>query len=124
MSDPVPPPAASPSPGYSGHDGGKTPASFLVTTTYVKAKLLETEKHIAQVADHAAREAARQEHNGKPRIPPFLTPYFFLGFLLSGAITSVVVGDPDSPKWVLKAAAIGTMFFGGALGIGPGWRRK
>lgn len=64
-----------------------------------------------------------QSPTGKPVISPKLTPYFFAGFTLCGAITGVVVGDPTVPVWLIKGAAIGTAFFGGLLGIGAGWRK-
>lgn len=83
----------------------KTPSHFPVTADYVKRKMAA-------------------ESNGKPVISPKLTPWFFAGFTLCGAVTSVVAGDPDVPGWVIKAAAIGTLFFTGLLGIGSGWRKK
>lgn len=82
----------------------KTPAHFPVTAQYVQRKLAESGQ-------------------GKPRIPPKLTPWLFAGFILSGAVTGVVVGDSDVPVWIMKAAAIGTAFFGGMLGISTGWRK-
>ena len=82
----------------------KTPSHFPVTAQYVKNKLAA-------------------ESNGKPVVSKKLTPYFLAGFILCGAVTSVVVGDPEVHPWVIKAAAIGSLFFGGLLGIGPGWRK-
>lgn len=82
----------------------KTPSHFPVTAQYVKNKLAA-------------------ESNGKPILSKKLTPYFFAGFILCGAVTSVVVGDPDVPGWLLKVAGVGSLFFGGLLGIGPGWRK-
>lgn len=82
----------------------KTPSHFPVTAQYVQRKLAE-------------------QGLGKPRIPPKLTPWLFAGFVLSGAVTSVIMGDPDVPKWLVKAAAIGSLFFGGMLGISTGWRK-
>jgi uncharacterized membrane protein YadS len=105
MSD-IPPPGPSPKlPDDSAPVAlEKTPAYGLVTAEYVKRKMAA-------------------ESNGKPVVSKKLTPYFLAGFILCGAVTSVVVGDPDVPGWVVKAAAIGSMFFGGLLGIGPGWRK-
>lgn len=60
---------------------------------------------------------------GKPIIPKKLTPYFLAGFTLCGAITAVLMGDPSVPGWLIKSAAIGSLTFGGLLGIGPGWRK-
>jgi len=82
----------------------KTPSHFPVTAEYVRRKLAEAGQ-------------------GKPRIPPKLTPWFFAGFTLSGAVTAALMGDPDVPGWILKVAAVGTMFFGGMLGLGAGWRK-
>lgn len=82
----------------------RTPSHFPVTAEYVKRKM-------------------EAESNGKPVVSRKLTPYFLAGFILCGAVTSVVVGDPDVPGWLVKAAAIGSLFFGGLLGISPGWRK-
>lgn len=102
----VPPPASTPKPPDDSAPLAldKTPAHFPVTAQYVKNKLAETGM-------------------GKPRIPPKLTPWLFAGFVLSGAVTSVVVGDPSVPGWLVKAAAIGSIFFGGLLGLSTGLRK-
>jgi hypothetical protein len=82
----------------------KTPSTFPVTAQYVQRKLFESGM-------------------GKPVISSKLTPWFFAGYTLCGAVTAVVVGDPDVPGWLVKSAAIGAIFFGGLLGIGTGWRK-
>jgi acetyl-CoA carboxylase beta subunit len=61
---------------------------------------------------------------GKPRLSPKLTPWFLAGFSLCGAVTAVVVGDPSVPGWVVKLAAVGSLFFGGLLGSSAGLRMK
>lgn len=82
----------------------KTPADFPVTAKYVQRKMAEAGQ-------------------GQPRIPPKLTPWLFAGFTLSGSVTAALLGDPEVPTWILKSAAVGTMFFGGMLGLGTGWRK-
>lgn len=125
MSDEIPKPAQSRRPPDDSAPLSleKTPSSFLVTVPYVKAKLAQAELQMKQVAEEAARSAARTENNGRAVISPKFTPYFFAGYTLCGAITAVVVGDPDVPGYVIKAAAIGALFFGGLLGASTGWRK-
>lgn len=82
----------------------KTPSHFPVTAQYVQRKLHE-------------------QGLGKPRIPPSWTPWLLAGFIFSGAVTGVVVGDSDVPVWIVKSAAIGSAFFGGMLALGTGWRK-
>jgi hypothetical protein len=101
-----------------------TPATFLVTVPYVKAKLLEAEKRLAVVADQAAREAAREENNGKPVLPKALTPWFLAAFTLCGSVTTVAMTFEGAiPRPLLITAAVGSMFFGAMLGVGPGLRK-
>jgi hypothetical protein len=121
VSESLPPPAPSPQPPKGP---GETTQPGIASTEYVKAKLLAVEQHLAQVADHAAREAAREEHNGTPVISRALTPWFLAGFTLCGSVTTVAMSFEGAiPRPVLVAAAVGSMFFGAMLGIGPGLRR-
>lgn len=62
---------------------------------------------------------------GTPVIPAKFTPFIFMGFTLCGAVTSVAVSMENIiPRPVLVIAAIGSIFFGGLLGISPGWRKR
>jgi hypothetical protein len=108
MSEPLPP---APSPRPPNPDAAplsldKTPSHFPVTAEYVRRKLQE-----------------RDTEHGKPVVSKKLTPWFFAGYTLCGAVTAVVVGDPSVPGWLVKTAAIGALFFGGLLGISTGWRK-
>ena len=106
MTDPVQPSPGVPDPDAAPLSLEKTPSHFPVTAQYVANKL-----------------AKRDETRGVPVIPKKWTPVFLAGFVLCGAVTSVVVGDPNVPNWLIKASAIGSLFFGGLLGIGPGLRK-
>lgn len=125
----VPPPAASPQPPKPA-DGTTQPG--VASTFYVKAKLAEAEERIAATAAQAAAEESaraalevvRSESIGKPVVSPKLTPWFIAGFVLCGAVVGAVSGDPMVPLWVVKAATVGTTFFGGMLSIGPGLRKR
>lgn len=82
----------------------KTPTHFPVTAEYVKRKLAESGQ-------------------GRPRIPPRLTPWFLIGFTVCTAVTGVVIGDPSWPVWLVKSAGMGTAVFGALLALGTGWRK-
>lgn len=84
-----------------------TPSDFPATRRFVKNEL-----------------AARDVDRGRPVLSKTLTPWFFAAFTLCGSVTTVAMSfEGVLPKGVLVAAAVGTMFFGGMLGIGPGLRK-
>ena len=85
----------------------KTPSHFPVTAQYVTNKLAE-----------------RDETRGRPVVNKALTPFFLAGFTLCGSVTTVAMSfEGVIPRPVLIVAAIGSMFFGAMLGIGPGLRK-
>lgn len=101
-----------------------TPAHGIATNGYVLRKLEQAEAHMRLVAEETARSTAREEHNGKPVIPKSLTPWFFAGFTMCGAVMAVAVSYPeDLPRKVLVWATVGSFFFGGMLGLGSGLRK-
>lgn len=130
MSDELPKPAASPRPPDDSAplEWSKTPSHGVVPAhqvpMYVKAKLEQAQARYEELAREAAREAVREASNGKPVLPRSLTMWFFAGFTMCGSITTVAMSfEGVMPRGMLVAAAVGTMFFGGMLGLGSGLRK-
>lgn len=130
MSDEVPKPAPGPRPPDDSAplELQHTPAHGAIgpfgVKPYVAAKLAQAQAHYEEVARAAAREAAREASNGKPVLPKSLTMWFFAGFTMCGSITTVAMSfEGVMPRAMLVAAAVGTMFFGGMLGLGSGLRK-